>query len=148
MAQSIAHALMHIVFSTKNRAPLIANAYRDELYKYITGICKNIDCPLFAIGGMDDHIHIGLSLSRNVSISKLLEEIKRSSSAWFKKEHQEQFYWQNGYAAFSVSQSQKDTLINYIAQQETHHLKQDFKSELVTLLERHKADFHKDYLWD
>ena len=97
---------------------------------------------------MDDHIHIGLSLSRNVSISKLLEEIKRSSSAWFKKEHQEQFYWQNGYAAFSVSQSQKDTLINYIAQQETHHLKQDFKSELFTLLERHKADFHKDYLWD
>lgn len=148
MPQSLAHVLLHIVFSTKNREPLINDNFKHELYQYMGGICKQLECPAITIGGTSDHVHIALSLSRKISISKLVEELKRSSSKWAKQDLCPQFYWQSGYAVFSVSESQKQHVISYINEQEQHHQKHDFKSELLALLERHQTSYDSSHLWD
>jgi REP element-mobilizing transposase RayT len=107
MAQSLSNVLLHIVFSTKNRQPWINVDIEEELFKYIAGTCQNLDCPSHKIGGADDHIHIACSLARTMAISKLLEEIKTSSSKWMKTKGDEyaEFAWQNGYGEFSIGQS-------------------------------------------
>lgn len=150
MAQSLSNVLLHIVFSTKNRRPWINAELDEELAKYIAGICREVGCPSHKIGGTDDHLHIACSLSRTMAISKLLEEIKSSSSKWIKSkgERYAGFAWQNGYGAFSIGQSQLDDLRQYISNQRAHHQKMSFQDEFRQLLAKYQVSFDERYVWD
>jgi putative transposase len=151
MSQSLANVLLHIVFSTKHRQPFLkSEGLRRELEGYIVGILKNQNCPSLAVRCVDDHIHILCSLSRTITIARLLEEIKSSSSAWVKAHAcgAKDFYWQNGYGAFSVSQSNVEQVKQYIANQDEHHRKLSFQDEFRLLLRKHAIEWDERYVWD
>src|SRR6266498_3290153 len=125
MGQSLVKNYVHIVFSTKHREPMIYSPYEEELHNYLGGICKKLECHPIKIGGYTDHIHILCMLSKKIALMKLLEEVKSNSSKWIKTKDDslKNFYWQDGYGAFSVNPSEIDTVINYIANQHAHHIK-------------------------
>lgn len=150
MPQSLSQVNLHITFSTHNRNPLILKELKNEMYAYIATICKSNKSNPIKIGGSTDHIHIVTTLHSTVTISKLLEEIKKTSSKWFKEkdERVRNFSWQCGYAAFSVSQSQLPQLIQYIEQQEQHHKKKSFQDELREFLTANGVEYDERYIWD
>jgi REP element-mobilizing transposase RayT len=150
MAQSLSNVLIHLVFSTKNRHTWLDVEIENDLFKYIAGICRELDSPSHKIGAADDHIHIACSLSRTISISKLVEDIKTGSSKWIKTrgDGYNGFAWQNGYGAFSIGQSQLDDLRRYIGNQREHHRRISFQDELRELLSRYEIDFDERYVWD
>jgi REP element-mobilizing transposase RayT len=150
MAQSLANVLIHLVFSTKHRRPWISVELDEELAKYVSGICRNLGCPSHKIGGSDDHLHVSCSLSRTLTISKLVEEIKTGSSKWIKTQGEQyaEFAWQNGYGAFSIGQSQLGDLRAYIANQREHHRRLTFQDEFRALLAKYAIDFDERYVWD
>ena len=150
MPQSLVKNLLHLVFSTKNRSLWIPAEVREPLFAYQAGIFKEWDSPAFIIGGVEDHIHALFSLSKNHALKKFVEEVKKGSSKWMKSEGtgNADFYWQNGYAAFSVSQSNVDAVMQYIRNQEEHHRKMTFQDELRALFKRHRVEFDERYVWD
>lgn len=150
MPQSLANVLIHLVFSTKGRRPWIDENIEDELFRYLATICSEHDCTALQIGGTDDHVHIACNLTRTVTVSKLVEEIKRSSSKWMKTKGPRfaGFAWQNGYGAFSIGQSQVDDLKRYIAGQREHHRQESFQDELRKLLARYQIHYDEKYVWD
>jgi putative transposase len=147
MPQSLVRILVHAVFSTKNRADLIAPGIEEGLYGYIHGIVENNKSKLILAGGTSDHIHLLISLGKTVDISGLIGDIKRDSSVWM-KEHRRDFYWQEGYGAFSIGQSQIPSVTEYIHRQKQHHAKQDFKDEFRGLLRKYEVDFDERFVWD
>ncbi|MFT3935839.1 MAG: IS200/IS605 family transposase [Chitinophagaceae bacterium] len=150
MGQSLVKNYIHIVFSTKHRQQLIYPPVENELHSYIGGICNKLDCHVIKVGGYTDHIHILCMLSKKIALMKLLEEIKSHSSKWIKTKgpDYENFYWQDGYGAFSVNPSQVDVVINYIANQHAHHDKQNFQDEYRGFLKKYKVDYDERYVWD
>ena len=149
MAGTYSKLLFHIVFSTKNRVPLISKQWREELYQYIGGIIRNNEGVLAEIGGTEDHLHMLIQLKPTCMLSRLLKDLKSCSSKWTNEQKFKlrKFGWQEGYSAFTVSESQAQRVINYIRSQDEHHKKRDFKAELVTLLEKHGIEYKKEYLW-
>jgi REP element-mobilizing transposase RayT len=150
MPQSFASLHFHIVFSTKNRQPMIVADIRDRLYGYIGGILNDNDCKLIAAGGMPDHVHLLASIGKELSISAALRLIKSNASKWIHEEfpdHRE-FAWQAAYGAFAVSFSKLGKVDEYIANQEEHHRKVGFKDEFKSLLINHEIAFDEKYLWD
>lgn len=149
MPQSLAKVVVHVVFSTKNREPLIDEAIERELHAYLAGVCKNLGCSAYQIGGIEDHVHLACSLSRTVSLADLVQEVKQSSSKWIKTkgETYRGFAWQNGYGAFSVGQSQLDALKMYIASQREHHRRESFQDEFRMILARHDVSFDEQHVW-
>jgi putative transposase len=141
--------LLHLVFSTKNRQSWIDVEIEEELFKYMAGTCRELGCPSHKIGAADDHVHIACSLARTMTISKLVESIKTSSSKWIKTKGDRYagFAWQNGYGAFSIGQSQLDDLRHYIANQREHHRRMSFQDEFRQLLEKYKVEFDERYVW-
>ncbi len=140
----------HIVFSTKHRKPFITEAIEPELYKYMGGIIRNIEGTSIEINGTTDHIHILTIIPPKISISDALRPIKAGSSKWI---HDSQptlpsFAWQDGYAAFTVSASQVESVRNYIRNQKSHHQSSDYKTELISLLDKHGVEYDDRYLWD
>ncbi len=150
MGQSLAKVYIHIVFSTKRRQKLILPYIEKELFSYIGGICNNLKCQTINVGGYLDHIHILCMLSKQITIAKLLEHIKSHSSKWIKTKGEpfENFYWQDGYAAFSVTPRHVDTISAYIAKQREHHTKNSFKKEFVKILEKHDIEYDERFVWD
>jgi putative transposase len=150
MPQSLVKNLLHLVFSTKHRTPWISNTVRERLYAYQAGVFKEWDSPALVIGGVEDHVHALFSLSKNHPLKKIVEEVKKGSSKWMKSEGtgNADFYWQNGYAAFSVSASNIEAVKQYIQTQEEHHRKMTFQDELRALLDRHQVAFDEQYVWD
>jgi REP element-mobilizing transposase RayT len=150
MPQSIAYNYLHITFSTKYREPLIDEAIEEELFKYIGGICKNLECNPIKVGGYRDHIHILCVLSRKIALMKLLEEVKSHSSKWIKTkgDQYKNFYWQRGYGSFSVNPAEIDVVIRYIENQAEHHKKKTFQEEYVAFLKKYNAEYDERYLWD
>ncbi len=150
MSQSLVKNLVHLVYSTKQRQPWIAKNYRDDLYAYQAGIFKEWASPALVIGGVEDHVHALFSLSKNHALKKIVEEVKTGSSKWMKNEGPRvvDFYWQGGYAAFSVSQSNVEAVKRYIKNQEKHHRKMTFQDELRELFQRHGIEFDERYVWD
>ena len=150
MAQSLSRILLHLVFSTKNREPWINPDVRPALHAYLAGSVRALNAEAYRVGGVADHVHIACTLPRTVPVSKLLEEIKKSSSAWIKQQMPtcHGFAWQAGYGAFSLGQSQLDALIAYIDGQEEHHRKRTFKEEFVEFLKRYGVDYDERYVWD
>jgi putative transposase len=150
VAQSLSNILLHIVFSTKHCRPLIDVEIETEHFKYVATVCRTLDCPSHAIGGADDHIHIACNLSRTVSVSKLIQEIKQDSSKWIKgkSERVSDFSWQNGYGAFSIGQSQLGDLRGYISNQREHHRQVTFQDEFRQLCERYDIEIDERYAWN
>ena len=150
MSQSLAKIILHIVFSTKNRADLIPKYLLQEMHAYIASVCRNHGSEAFRIGGTQNHIHIACTLPRTLTVSQLLEEIKKSSSKWIKNRDapSSEFSWQAGYGVFSLGHSQLDTLIQYIDKQEEHHHQRSFQEELLDLLDRYNLKYDEKYLWD
>ncbi len=150
MPQSIAYNYLHITFSTKYREPLIDEAIEEELFKYIGGICKNLECNPIKVGGYRDHIHILCILSRKIALMKLLEEVKSHSSKWIKTkgDQYKNFYWQRGYGSFSVNPAEIDVVIRYIENQAEHHKKKSFQEEYIAFLKKYNAEYDERYLWD
>ncbi|WP_367914648.1 IS200/IS605 family transposase [Leadbetterella sp. DM7] len=150
MGQSLVKNYIHIVFSTKYRAPLIHPPVEEELHAYLGGICNRLGCPVIKVGGYTDHIHILCMLSKKIALMKLLEELKSHSSKWIKTRGPEykNFYWQDGYGAFSVNPSQVDIVIRYIANQHKHHSKKDFKSEYRVFLKKYNVEYDERYVWE
>jgi len=150
MAQSLSNMYVHIIFSTKYRKKLIKPEIQEELYKYIGGICKKLECHPIKIGGYDDHIHILSSLSKKITLIKYLEEVKKGSSKWIKTKgiFYKDFFWQNGYGAFSVSPLQTDKIKQYIEKQKEHHNKKTFQEEYRAFLTKYKIEYNDAYVWD
>ena len=148
MSQSLVRNYLHITFSTKHRAKLIHETIEDELYNYIGGTCKKLDCQPLKVGDYDDHIHIFCMLSKKITLIKLMEEVKSHSSKWIKTldKSLENFYWQDGYGAFSVSPS--ESIIKYVSNQRVHHITTTYQDELRTLLKKYRVDFDEKYVWD
>jgi REP element-mobilizing transposase RayT len=142
--------MLHIVFSTKNREKTIPEQSMDKLHAYLAGACRALGSVAYRVGGVGDHVHIACTLPRTVTIAKLLEEIKKSSSAWMKQQPgvHRLFAWQAGYGAFSVGQSQLPALIEYIDNQREHHRTRTFREELVEFLEKYGVEYDDEYLWD
>ena len=150
MPQSLILNYVHLVFSTKNREPLIIDRVENDLYNYLGGICIELDCKPIKIGGWYDHVHILNMLSKKITLITLLEELKSHSSKWIKTKDEllENFYWQRGYGAFSVTPSAVDGLIKYISNQKQHHTHQSFQTEYRTLLHKYHVDFDERFVWD
>jgi REP element-mobilizing transposase RayT len=150
MPQSLANVLVHIIFSTKNRAPFIKSDIEIELFPYLASIFKACRSPALQIGGTEDHIHVVCSLSRTITIADLLEEVKKSSSKWIKTKGEQylEFSWQNGYGVFSIGQSQLPVVKSYIVQQKEHHRKKTFQEEYREFLKKYRIQFNEQYVWD
>jgi putative transposase len=149
MGQSLSKLFVHIIFHTKNNSVFIKNEDKNELYAYIGAIIKDNGSIPILINGMEDHIHILCVMSKNISLAKIVEEIKRHSSRWIKTkgDYYRIFAWQNGYSGFSVSSSLLDKTRLYIQNQEVHHKKLTFKEELIAFLKEFKIDYDEKYLW-
>ena len=138
----------HIVFSTKDRAPIIAAAWRERLPAYIGGVGQNIDGVPEAIGGVADHVHLLIGLRATARLADVRRDLKAGSSRWVHDEIRERaFTWQEGYGAFTVSASQREEVREYIARQEEHHRKRTFQEEYVELLQRSGVEYNGLYLW-
>jgi|SRR5690554_1665705 REP element-mobilizing transposase RayT len=150
MSQSLVKINLHIIFSTKNRTKWINEAISEELYSYISAIGKDNGSFIYRIGGIENHIHIACTLPKTIAISSLIETFKTGSSKWIKTQGSEynRFAWQNGYAAFSIGQSQIDTLIRYITEQRKHHHKKTFKDELIEIFKIYNVEYDEKYLWN
>jgi len=149
MSQSLSKLYVHIIFHVKNNQILIRPEEEQELYAYIGGIIKqNASIPI-KINGTGNHIHILSTMSKNLSLAKFVEEIKKNSSRWIKTKdfYYKDFAWQGGYAGFSVSQSVVGTVSNYIDRQKEHHRKLSVEEEYVYFLKKHTVEFDENYLW-
>ena len=149
MAQTLVRVLVHVIFSTKDRANLIRPDIESELHRYLARIANNLDSPCFAVNGTTDHVHMLLSRSKNVALADLVAEVKKGSSKWIKTNGAafRSFHWQDGYAAFSVSPSKAAAVERYIAQQKEHHRKRSFQGELILFLRRHGVEYDERYIW-
>ena len=150
MAQSLSSILIHLIFSTKNREPFITPAIETELHPYMAKIFRELKSPSLALDGTTDHVHILFSLSRVVAVADLVEEVKTESSKWIKRKGREfkNFHWQAGYGAFSIGQSNVETLKRYIRGQKKHHRRVTFQDEYREFLKRYQVDYDERYVWD
>ena len=151
MPQSLARVILHVVFSTKNRVPFLKQPeLRRRLHAYMAGVLQNGGCEPILINSGEDHVHILCNLSRTVTIAYLVEVAKKTPSKWMKEQGSpyQDFSWQGGYGAFSVSQSNVDQVRTYIANQEEHHRNMSFKDEFRTLCRKHGVEIDERYVWD
>lgn len=150
MPQSLTRMLVHIIFSTKNRVDIIAPEIETGLFGYIHGIVENNKSKLIAANGTANHVHLLVSLGRTVSISELVGDVKRDSSKWIKEQSAKfsQFYWQEGYGAFSVGQTEDEAVIAYIENQKAHHRAKDYKTEFRGFLKKYNVEYDERYVWD
>ncbi|HMO65040.1 MAG TPA: IS200/IS605 family transposase, partial [Verrucomicrobiota bacterium] len=138
----------HIVFSTKNREPWLNDAVCERLWPYLGGIARENKMMVLEVGGVADHVHVLVSIPASMSVSKAVQLIKGGSSHWIKETFANMagFAWQDGYGAFTVSESQLDTVRDYIRRQPEHHRTRTFAEEYRTFLQRHRIEFDEHYL--
>ena len=129
MGKTLSLVYTHLIFSTKNREPSLGEELRERLWRYLGGICNDMDCPPVQIGGTADHIHILCILSRECSLGELVKVLKSKSSSWIKSLAPEysNFFWQTGYGVFSVNPQEKKIVTEYIRNQAEHHKKRSFR---------------------
>ena len=150
MANTYSQLYVQIVFAVKGRQNLISKKWKDEIYKYITGIITNQKQKLIAINGMPDHIHILVGIKPNIPLSDLVRDIKSSSSKFINEQKwiNGKFEWQTGFGAFSYGHSQLTNVIKYIEDQEEHHRTKTFKEEYLAFLKLFNIDFRNEYLFE
>lgn len=150
MSHSIVSQLMHCVFSTKERRPMITPTLQPRLFQYMGGIARENKMKLLAAGGVDDHVHLLISLHSTIHISKAMQLIKGGSSKWIHETFPEHrlFQWQQGYGAFSISVSDIERTVKYINEQAEHHKKMDFKTEFLAFMKKHGIEYDERYIFD
>jgi REP element-mobilizing transposase RayT len=148
--QSLAKVYLHVIFSTKNRAPLLNDSRREEMFCVLGGAANNLGCQSLIVGGVADHVHMLFQLARTASIADAVGKIKSTSSTWANqtREAPAEFHWQAGYAAFSVSQSNVESVREYIHRQPEHHATHSFEDELREWLRRYEIEWDERYVWD
>jgi len=150
MPGSYARLTIHVVFSTRDRLPHIAPELKRTLYPYMGGIVREIGGRALIVNGTADHVHLLLSLPARISIAEAMRVLKANSSRWVKLTYPERsdFWWQNGYGAFSVGPADLERVRSYIARQEAHHREVSYQDEFLDLLQTHGIEYEERYLWD
>lgn len=148
MPQSLVKNIIHLVFSTKNRRNMIHVEDYGEFRAYLVGLLSECGCYLLELGGTENHVHILFVLNKKLSISEVVGKIKSNTSRWFHRRHDAVFSWQEGYGAFSVSQSKVDVVRAYIQNQREHHRHKGFEEELREFLKAYDIDWDERYVWD
>mgnify|MGYP000110677928 CR=1 FL=1 len=150
MPQSLARLHLHLIFSTKHRKHWLTDTVRSPLHAYMATVLQNIGCPPVLINSVEDHVHILFELARTVSVSEVVEEVKKSSSKWIKTQGTgiAGFSWQAGYGVFAVSESNIPTVREYIANQQEHHRRKTFQEEYRRLLGKYGVGYDERYVWD
>jgi putative transposase len=150
MSGTYSNLLYHVIFSTKNRFPFITKEIKDDLHAYLGGIVREREGIALAIGGMADHVHLLLKVKPKFALSDIVRDVKTVSSKWVNETKQglHKFGWQDGFAAFTVSQSQVEAVRRYIERQEEHHRGMDFKAELLRLFVKNNIEYDEAMLWD
>jgi REP element-mobilizing transposase RayT len=151
MPQSLSSVYLHVIFSTKDRFPFLADkSVRNETHAMLGGIAKRLNCSPIQVGGIADHVHLLIQLDRGISQAEMVKELKRASNYWIHERFPElqKFSWQAGYGTFSVSVSNLESVRHYVEGQEEHHRKVSFQDEFRTFLKKHELAFDERYVWD
>lgn len=150
MAQSLPRVHLHLIFATKHREPTLIDDIRPRLHGYMATVLGNLRCPVVVVNSVEDHVHLLFELSSTVTISRAIEEVKKSSSKWLKQQAKifARFAWQAGYAVFSVSESNVASVRRYIENQRAHHRRKTFQEEYLQFLERHRIAYDERYVFD
>jgi len=146
--QSLANVVLHLVFSTKHRQPVLNDAICRELHPYLAGTLTNMRCPPIQVGGVEDHVHLLFRLSRTNSIAEVVENVKTGSSKWLKTKGIPDFAWQGGYGVFSVGCTDLDDAVAYVRNQRSHHAKISFQDEFRALMQEAGLEIDERYVWD
>ena len=146
MAHTYTQNLIHLVFSTKGRRPLIPANKQKDLWRYIVGIGVNEKIRIITVGGMRDHVHVLFDLPKTMPLMKAAQVIKANSSRWMRM-NDRRFSWQESYGAFGVSESAREAVIRYIDNQPAHHAKRTFEDEYVALLKKHRVEYDSAHLF-
>jgi REP element-mobilizing transposase RayT len=150
MPQSLVRNLIHLVFSTKSREPVLTEHLRAPLCAYTSAVARYLDSHVIAVNAWHNHVHILLELSKNHSLARVVMELKRATSKWIKRQGKgfSNFHWQSGYGAFSIGQSSVEEVKAYIANQTEHHRVKSFEEEFRSFLKRYRIEFDEHYVWD
>lgn len=151
MPQSLAKIYLHIIFSTKERIPFLADKeVCRKTHAYLAGTCRELGIPAVTVGGVADHVHLICTMSRTMTVADFVRDIKRTSSSWLKQRSDatDNFHWQSGYGVFSVSPSHVGTLKEYIARQEEHHQQTSFQDEFRRIMQKYDIEYDERYVWD
>ena len=148
MAQTCGNVVVHLIFSTKMRMPLIAPDIRSDLFAYLGGIVRELRGTALIVNGTCGHVHILIRIRPVDSIAEITRIVKANSSGWVRKKGHKEFAWQAGYGVFSVSQSNVPAVTEYIATQEVHHRKRSFQEEFVAFLKKNKVAYDERYIWN
>lgn len=149
MSQSLNKIFIHLIFHIKTTSPPILDEDIERVHAYIGQLVNTTGCRVVRVGGINDHVHVLFMLSRDMTISNVVEEVKRNSSRWIKSiaRHYTKFAWQGGYAAFSLGKSMVDTAINYITNQKEHHKRRTFAEEYKDFLDKYDIEYNEKYLF-
>ncbi len=150
MAGTFSQIYIHYVFAVKGRQNLLQRPWREEVFKYISGIIKGKDQKPIIVNGVSDHVHVFVGLKPSMNISDLIRDIKNNSSNFINNHKfiKGKFSWQNGYGAFSHAHSQIENVYQYILNQEEHHRKKTFREEYIEFLQKFGVDYNEKYLFD
>jgi putative transposase len=148
LAQTCGNVVVHLIFSTKLRKPLIAPDTRSDLFAYLGGIVRELGGTAIIINGTSDHVHMLMRIRPALSVAEIARIVKTNSSGWIRKKGHKEFAWQAGYGVFSVSESSVLAVTTYIATQEEHHKKRSFQEEFVAFLKKNKVAYDERYIWD
>ena len=151
MPQSLSNILVHVVFSTKDRTPFFKPEMRAESHAYLATVVRGLGCECYRVGGIEDHVHLAVRLSRTIEVADLIEGIKTPSSGWMKHRFPKdaaRFSWQRGYGAFSADPEARERLLAYIDNQAEHHRHISFQDEYRDFLHRYEIPYDEQYVWD
>lgn len=150
MPQSLSKVVVHIVFSTKNREPMLDASVRPRLFAFLSSVARDAQCECYRVGGVADHVHIAVRLSRTITVAEIVEVLKAYSSKWLKTQSADlaNFSWQRGYGAFSFDPSALHVLQRYIDNQEEHHRKRTYQEEYRAFLEKYEMEYDERYVWE
>ena len=150
MPQSLSSIIIHIIFSTKDRLPVLDAAIRPTLHAYLATVARNSGCECYRAGGPADHTHVAIRLSRTITVAALVEELKTASSKWLKTQSRDLvgFSWQRGYGAFSVGRADLEDLLSYIDNQEEHHRACSFQEEYLSYVRQNSVEYDERYVLD
>ncbi|MFN4908041.1 MAG: IS200/IS605 family transposase [Bacteroidota bacterium] len=150
MPQSLSKVVVHIVFSTKNREPVLNASVRPRLFAFLATVARNAQCDCYRVGGVSDHVHIAIRLSRTITVAEIVEVLKASSSKWLKTQSADlaNFSWQRGYGAFSFDPSALHVLQRYIDNQEEHHRNRTYMEEYRDIMKKYEMECDERYMWD
>lgn len=148
MSHTLGNILLHFIFSTQGRRPLIKPEFRDDLLAYVGGIVREMNGTALIINGDADHVHMLIRIKPIHSAAEIARVVKTNSSRWMREKYLGAFAWQTGYGVFSVSESNVQAVTKYIAKQQEHHKKQSFQEELVAFLKKNRIEYDERHIWD